>query len=482
MPFTDLRFLLLFLPLTVGIYQLLPKRIRLWFVVLASLIYFWLNQPFYLCFFVVFILVNFGLGLLLQHVLQKKYFSQYIFWAALLFNLVLLFGLKFLVENSSEIPNLLVVNLVKSETLPAIWIFPLGISYLVFQVIAYLLDIKNEITSAEKNLLKFAGLLLFFPKLIAGPIQRYRDSVDELDFASGTIDRTAEGIRRFIRGLAKKVLIADVIAQFINPVFNQTELSVTTPQAWLVLIGYAIQLYYDFSGYTDMAIGMGETFGLKMVENFNWPYISKNVTEFWRRWHISLSSWFRDYIFIPLQFRFRKQKKYPIQVSILLIFLLTGIWHGLDWHYIAWGLMLGIIIGFEATKLGKSLQKAWQPLQHLWTIFWILLSWVLFRSPGMTFAANYYKALFGLQGEVIPLPFSQTIPFPVAENSVIIAYVAGILFAFPLIPWLKSHINSEKISPLGIRILRDIGLGLILIYCLGLIAASGPMPGIYGQF
>ena len=282
MPFTDLRFLLLFLPFTVGVYQLLPKRIRLWFVVLASLIYFWLNQPFYLCFFVVFILVNFGLGLLLQHVLQKKYFSQYIFWAALLFNLVLLFGLKFLVENSSEIPNLLVVNLVKSETLPAIWIFPLGISYLVFQVIAYLLDIKNEITSAEKNLLKFAGLLLFFPKLIAGPIQRYRDSVDELDFASGTIDRTAEGIRRFIRGLAKKVLIADVIAQFINPVFNQTELSVTTPQAWLVLIGYAIQLYYDFSGYTDMAIGMGETFGLKMVENFNWPYISKNVTEFWR--------------------------------------------------------------------------------------------------------------------------------------------------------------------------------------------------------
>jgi len=482
MPFTDLRFLLLFLPITVGVYQLLPKQLRLWFIVLASLVYFWLNQPFYVCFFVAYSLINFGLGILLQKVLQKKHYSEFVLCIALLFNLILLFCLKFIVENPSRIPNIFVVNLVKSEPLPTAWIFPLGFSYLVFQVIAYFLDIKNEITPAEKNPLKFAGFLLFFPKSIVGPIQRYRDSTDELDFSSGTIDRTAEGIRRFIRGLAKKVLIADVLAKFINPVFTQTELSITTLQAWLVLIGYAIQLFYDFSGYTDMAIGMGETFGIKMVENFNWPYISENVTDFWRRWHISLSSWFRDYVFIPLQFRFRKQKKYPIQVSILLVFLLTGIWHGLDWHYIAWGLMLGIIIGFEATKLGKSKQKVWQPLQHLWTIFWILLSWVLFRSPSMGFAMNYYRALFGLQGETTPLPFSQTIPFPIVENSVLIAYIAGIFFAVPFIPWIKSRSKSKKVTPLFMRILRDIGLVLILIYCLGLIAASGPMPGIYGQF
>ncbi|HSN94179.1 MAG TPA: MBOAT family O-acyltransferase [Anaerolineaceae bacterium] len=401
---------------------------------------------------------------------------------ALLFNLGLLVGLKCLVENSLQVPNVFAVNLFKNDVSPTTWIFPLGISYMVFQTIAYFLDINNEITRAEKNLLKFAALLLFFPKMIVGPIQRYRDSTAELDFNSATPERTSEGIRRFIIGLAKKVLIADVIAKFINPVFTHTDPSITTPQAWLVLVGYAIQLYYDFSGYTDMAIGIGEIFGFKLVENFNWPYVSKSVTEFWRRWHISLSGWFRDYIFTPLQFRFRKQKSYPIQVSILLIFLLTGIWHGLGWHYIAWGLMLGIIIGFEATKLGRKLQKAWKPLQHLWTIFWILLSWVLFRAPDMTFASNFYKALFGLQGTVSPLPFSQTVPFPVVENSVKIAYVVGIFFAIPFISWLQFRFQSGKVLPLGVRILFDIGLALILIYCLGLIAASGPMPGIYGQF
>ena len=482
MSFTDLRFLLLFLPITIGLYQLIPKQVRLWFVLLVSLVFLCLNQPFYLFYFVVFIIVNFGLGLLLQSGLKKIHFSTCVTWVAILLNLGLLFGLKLLVENLLNIPNILVVNLLKSEVTPHSWIFPLGFSYIAFQVIAYFLDIKNEVTPAEKNLLKFSALLLFFPKMIAGPIQRYRHSADQLDFISSSPDRAAEGIRRFMRGLAKKVLIADVIAKFIDPVFSQTTPAITTLQAWLVLLGYAIQLYYDFSGYTDMAIGIGEAFGFKLVENFNWPYISKSVTEFWRRWHMSLSSWFRDYVFIPLQFQLRKQKWYPIQTSILLIFLLTGIWHGIDRHYIVWGLMLGVIIGFEATKPGKLLQKMWAPLQHLWMVFWILMSWVLFRSTSLHFALAFYKALFGLQGEVIPLAFSKTIPFPVAENSVKLAYLAGILFAVPFIPWLRSRIKLSMIPSVWTTIAKDIGLLLVLVYCLGLIAASGPMPGIYGQF
>lgn len=197
---------------------------------------------------------------------------------------------------------------------------------------------------------------------------------------------------------------------------------------------------------------------------------------------MSLSSWFRDYVFLPLQFFFRKQKWYPIQVSILIIFILTGIWHGTDRHYIVWGLMLGVIIGFEASKPGKLLQKLWAPLQHLWMVFWILMSWVLFRSSSLHFALAFYKALFGLQGQVTPLPFSQTIPFPIAENSIKLAYLAGILFAVPFIPWLRSRIKLAKVPSVWTTILRDIGLLLVLVYCLGLIAASGPMPGIYGQF
>ena len=482
MPFTDLRFLLLFLPITIGLYQILPKRFRLWFAVLAGLVYLWLSQPFYLVFFVAYILINYLLGLQLQRVRGKERLSNSVLWFALLLNLGLLVALKFLVDNSFGVPNVLAVHFVKTDASPSAWIFPLGFSYIAFQVIAYFLDIKNEVTPAEKNLLKFSALLLFFPKMIAGPIQRYRHSADQLDFISSSPDRAAEGIRRFMRGLAKKVLIADVIAKFIDPVFSQTTPAITTLQAWLVLLGYAIQLYYDFSGYTDMAIGIGEAFGFKLVENFNWPYISKNVTEFWRRWHMSLSSWFRDYVFLPLQFFFRKQKWYPVHASILLIFVLTGIWHGTDRHYIVWGLMLGVIIGFEATKPGKLLQKMWAPLQHLWMVFWILMSWVLFRSTSLHFALAFYKALFGLQGEVIPLAFSKTIPFPVAENSVKLAYLAGILFAVPFIPWLRSRIKLSMIPSVWTTIAKDIGLLLVLVYCLGLIAASGPMPGIYGQF
>lgn len=433
-------------------------------------------------FFIVYILLNYFLGLQLQRVQGKVLLTKIFLWVALLLNLGLLVALKYFVTNSLGLSNILAVNLVRTEVSPSPWIFPLGFSCVAFQVIAYFLDIKNEVSPAEKNLLKFSALLLFFPKMIAGPIQRYKNSADQLEFASGSPDRAADGIRRFIRGLAKKVLIADVIAKFINPVFSQTTPSVTTLQAWLVLIGYAIQLYYDFSGYTDMAIGIGEALGFKLVENFNWPYVSKSVTEFWRRWHMSLSSWFRDYIFIPLQFHLRKQKWYPVQASILLIFLLTGVWHGLERHYIAWGLMLGVIIGFEASKPGKLLQKMWAPLQHLWMVFWILMSWILFRSTSLHFALSFYKALFGLQGAVNPLPFSKTIPFPVAENSVKLAYIIGFALALPLIPWLKSKICEGKVQPMWTRILQDLGLLLVLVYCLGLIAASGPMPGIYGQF
>jgi len=482
MPFTDLRFLLLFLPAAVGGYQILPQKIRLWFVVANGLAFLWLSQPYYMIFFVFFIVLNYLLGRWLYANIENIQISRVILWISLLVNLGLLIAFKLLAQYPPLISNFIAIDVVNTKASTLSWIFPLGFSYIIFQVIAYFLDIKNEITPAEPNILKFSSLLLFFPKMIAGPIQRYRDSISELNFMATSPTKVAEGLRRFIQGLAKKVILADTIAKFIDPVFSQTIPNVTTLQAWMVLIGYSIQLYYDFSGYTDMAIGLGEAFGLKMVENFNWPYISKNVTEFWRRWHISLSSWFRDYVFIPIQYHLRKQKRYPIQLTILLVFLLTGLWHGFHWHFVAWGLMLGAIIGLEATKFGKLLQKAWIPLQHLWMLFWILMSWVLFRSPGISFAINFYKSLFGLQGELTLLPFSQTIPFPVIENSVKIAFILGAILAVPLIPWIKSQFGLDKVEPSWFTVVRDLCLVVLLIYCLGLITSNGPMPGIYGAF
>ena len=484
MDFTTPGFLLIFLPVTLTAFLVVPAKWKRWVILAASLVFVTIAQPFYLVFFLAYSLLSFLLGRWIEHVRTADAKTNFALIFSVILQVGLLVGLKYCVRFSPAFPNLLKVNLpfLALKSLDQNWIFPLGFSYISFQTISYFFDIENEVIDAEKNIIHFLNYILFFPKLISGPIQPYRDSVVELSTPSANMPRTEAGIRRFIVGLARKVLIADTIANYINPVFNQTVPYLNTVQAWFVLILYAIQLLNDFSGYTDMAIGLGEMMGFKLMENFNWPYVSRSLTEFWRRWHISLSGFFRDYLFTPLQFRFRKVKAYPVQVSILVVFLLTGLWHGFERHYIAWGLFVGVIISFEATKFGKVLKETWRPLQHLWMLFWVLMSWVLFRSPGLKFALVFYKSLFGLQGKVEVLPFSQTAPFPVTETSLWIAIIAGVLFAFPVIPrllkTLKIDLSENKIW----RVLSFIGLLLLLVYSIGIIASKGPNPGIYGQF
>jgi len=484
MDYTTPSFLLIFLPATLAVFLVVPSKLKRWIILAASLAFIVIAQPFYFVFFIAYSLLSYFLGRWIEHIRNTGAKTNVALIVSILFQVGLLVGLKYCIQFPPAFPNPLKLDLpfLVGKSLEQDWVFPLGFSYITFQMISYYVDIENEVIDAERNIIHFLNYILFFPKLISGPIQPYKDSIAELSNPCATIPRTEAGIRRFIVGLAKKVLVADTIANYINPVFNQTIPYLHTHQAWFVLILYAIQLLNDFSGYTDMAIGLGEMLGIKLMENFNWPYVSESMTEFWRRWHISLSGFFRDYLFTPLQFRFRKMKTYPVQASILVVFLFTGLWHGFEMHYIAWGLFVGAIIGFEATKFGKLLKETWRPIQHLWMLFWVLMSWVLFRSPGLMFALKFYKSLFGLQGVVEVLPFSQTAPFPVTETSLWLAIIAGVLFAVPVIPRLAKTLKVDLSENKFWQVISFIGLLFILVYSIGVIASKGPMPGIYGQF
>jgi alginate O-acetyltransferase complex protein AlgI len=312
-----------------------------------------------------------------------------------------------------------------------------------------------------------------------------------------TPDGVAAGIRRFIIGLAKKILIADFLAKIVTPVFALSKPLIAPWLAWFILVSFALQLYFDFSGYTDMAIGLGQMMGLQFLENFNFPYISKSISEFWRRWHISLSSWFRDYLFLPLSYaisnRLKKQNYFYLKtefiinlVAILVTFLLTGLWHGVTWNYLVWGLLHGSAIVFERTKLGKKLRGFWPPIQHLYAISIILIGWVFFRSPNIHFAIRYLLRLAGDTRGLSPLIFQVTNPLPIIDPTVILAFIFGIVFCIPVVRWIEQMIprlvQDDSVMRLPLQIIYDISLFLLFATSVAALVSSTFAPGIYGKF
>jgi len=356
--------------------------------------------------------------------------------------------------------------------------FPLGLSYLAFQMISYQVDIHNELVDSEQSFLNFALYVFFFPKIVAGPITRYRDLSSQLVDRPQDLNLAASGARRLVLGLAKKVLIADTLARVVNPAFAWPSPNLGMGMAWLALVGYALQLYFDFSGFTDMAIGMGQMFGFRFVENFNYPYISRSISEFWRRWHISLSGWFREYVFYPLEFTRKRADRWRQALHILVVFLLTGLWHGLTANFILWGLLHGLASALELAGWGRALKKLWVPLQHGYTLAVLLLGWVFFRSPGLGFALGYLRCLFGLQGEIGPLP--------VIDGAFWAALAAGIIFSLPVHPFLQKIWKPLRDSRPGAAWAGRVGSALLLLALLAGSAVwmvSNPYEAnIYGSF
>ncbi len=276
--------------------------------------------------------------------------------------------------------------------------FPIGISFIIFTLISYLLDISNGIVSAEKNPLTFLNFILFFPKIIQGPICEFKKFKQDYEQPLISTSTLLDGIKRFIAGLSKKVLIADTVGVVAQKVFNADYANLGFGLAWYGLIAFAIQIYFDFSGYTDMAIGLGKILGFTLPENFNFPYFCTSIADFWRRWHMTLTSWFRKYVFLPLEYRFRYNKFFRQQINLIIVFFLTGLWHGATPNYIIWGIYFGLILALESAGWGKKLQKMPLIAQRFYSLILILIGWMFFRIKDISQWGPFLKALLGFNG------------------------------------------------------------------------------------
>jgi len=394
MVFSSLTFLYLFLPIVLIINYLIPKKYRNYTLLIASfLFYSWggISLSLLLLTSVVF---NYIIGLILAWRLNKAG-AKAILVIGVSGNLGLLAFYKyanFIVENINSLINSFGFTFSIND--PGI-ILPIGISFFTFQALSYLIDVYKCKVSVQKNFVDLSLYISLFPQLIAGPIVRYHDIADQLKNRISNPQKFVSGIKRFVIGLAKKVLIANQFALLADAAFQTSPEQLSTFVAWAGILAYSIQIYFDFSGYSDMAIGLGRMFGFNILENFNFPYISKSIREFWKRWHISLTNWFRDYLYIPLGGN--RKGKVRTYLILFVVFFLTGLWHGASWSFIAWGLLHGTFMVIERLGFENLLNKSWRPLRHTYTLFIVLMAWVLFRAEDFNYATGYYKAMFSFR-------------------------------------------------------------------------------------
>jgi alginate O-acetyltransferase complex protein AlgI len=358
---------------------------------------------------------------------------------------------------------------------------PLGISFFTFQAISYLVDVHRGEVPAQKRLLDLGLYIALFPQLIAGPIVRYHDVSAQITDRQHSIELFASGTMRFIYGLAKKVLIANPLAEIADSVFAASGSDLTLPIAWLGILAYTLQIYFDFSGYSDMAIGLGRMFGFRFHENFNYPYIATSLRTFWKRWHISLSSWFRDYVYIPLGGS--RVATFRVYVNLFVVFVLTGFWHGASWNFLVWGLFHGVFLASEHAGFSNLLQRLWRPFQHLYLLFVVMISWVFFRADTLTQALNYLSAMFDPRNfETSEIQFLQ-----VATNESLLILPIAIILAMPVYPALKQRLENltgQKVlgTALIIDLPRLVLLGSLFFLSMLKVASSTYNPFIYFRF
>jgi alginate O-acetyltransferase complex protein AlgI len=389
MVFSSLTFLFVFLPVTLLGYRLLPKRLRIGFLLLASLIFYAWGEPLYVFLMAGSILVNWLLGFqVAKDGPRKKAFLA----LSIVLNLLLLLIFKYTGLLWDTVKGLFPAPL--SEKTVAIRL-PIGISFFTFQIMSYVIDVYRGKAKAQKNPILFGAYVSMFPQLIAGPIVRYVDIEAQLDQPDLSLEGFSQGVGLFVVGLGKKVLLANGVAVLWR------ELSAAPAQsgvlaAWVGLVAYTFQIYFDFSGYSDMACGLGRMLGFRFVQNFRYPYVADSVTDFWRRWHISLSTWFREYVYIPLG---GNRRGLPRQVlNLLIVWTLTGLWHGASWNFLLWGLYYALLLMLEKAFLLKRLEKAPPLVSHLYTLFLVVVGWALFAIDDFAVLGPYLGVMFGVGG------------------------------------------------------------------------------------
>ncbi len=470
MVFSSLEFLLLYLTATLLVYFIVPLKARNAVLLLFSLIFYGWGEPVYVFLMIFTITADYIFGLLVEKGLaagNKKRAKQWL-CAAVVFNLAILGFFKyydFFITNLRLIPGLSKLPLLGLE-------LPIGISFYTFQALSYVIDVYRLDTRAQKNIAAFGAYVTLYPQLIAGPIVRYKDVDDQLTERTHSISLFAEGTRTFIAGMCKKVLLANTAGQLWEYFRDFPTDERTVMGAWIGMICYSFQIYFDFSGYSDMAIGLGKMIGFRFLENFNYPYISKSITEFWRRWHISLGTWFREYVYIPLGGN-RCSKLVNIR-NILVVWFLTGFWHGASWNYILWGLYYFVLLMAEKLFLLKLLEKAPAVISHIYTLFFVLFGWLLFVFEDLGAGAVYLGNMFGIgtAGFVCQLDI-----YNLVRN---LAFFAVLIIACTPLPKKLYYTLTEKYS-LCRGIAACGGIAAVLV-CLAYLVDSSYNPFLYFRF
>ena len=393
MVFSTPVFLFYFLVVTLLVYYLVPLRFRNLVLLLSSLFFYYWGERDYVVIMLLSTAIDFTHGMLVERC-KKQGNDKGARWAvasSMFFNLLLLFFFKYwdFLAGSLQAIGLTFVPVLDIH-------LPIGISFYTFQTMSYTIDVYRGDARAQHSIVNFGTFVTLFPQLIAGPIIKYKDLADQLDERSFSTQQFASGVQRFMVGLGKKLLIANNVGMLWESYKAMAVTDLTVAGAWLGVLAFTFQIYFDFSGYSDMAIGLGRMLGFEFMENFNYPYISKSITEFWRRWHISLSTWFREYLYIPLGGNRCSKPRWVF--NLLVVWAATGFWHGASWNYVIWGLYFFVLLVAEKLWLGRLLQKLPALLQHLYALFFILVSWAIFAIEDFTQLQGYLSVMFGLAG------------------------------------------------------------------------------------
>lgn len=384
MLFSSMTFLWAFLPCVFLGCVLMKPDYQNAFLLIASLIFYAWGEPSYIVLIMLSIFVNWLLGLAIERFTRQR---KAVLITAILFNLTILGYYKYYGFLANSINSLFGRNLVPAAEIS----LPIGISFFTFQIMSYIIDLYRGHYRAQRNIINLALYISFFPQLIAGPIVKYKDINEQIEHRTMTVEKTAVGLRRFTYGLGKKVLISNILAECVDSIYSLNIAEIGTAAAWLAAILYTLQIYYDFSGYSDMAIGLGKMFGFDFLENFNYPYLPSSIHEFWQRWHISLGTWFREYVYFPLGGN--RKGKFRTYVNLSIVFLLTGLWHGASWSFVFWGAYHGFFQIIERLGLERFLEKT-KILKHIYTLLVVVTGWVFFRADDLLLALRLIARMF----------------------------------------------------------------------------------------
>ncbi|MHC1681707.1 MAG: MBOAT family protein [Clostridiaceae bacterium] len=469
MYFSGLTFIFVFLPILLVVYYIADKRFKNIIFLLSSIVFYMWNGPSFLILLLSSILINYLMGLAMDYFEDKKKPQKAVLIITVILNLAPLFYYKYYNFTMESLNTFFKFNF-KAETI----VLPLAISFFTFQSLSYIIDLYRGKVKVQKNILHLMLFVMMFPTLLSGPIVRYIDIEKQLLNREVTSEKFSLGIRRFVIGLTKKVIIATAFGTIVDEIFKGSPANLSLATAWIGGIAYSLQIYFDFSGYSDMAIGVGKMFGFDYKENFNHPYISKSITEFWRRWHISLGTWFREYVYISLGGN--RTGNLKLVRNILIVWALTGVWHGANWNFIIWGTYFGVLLLLEKFIISKILKKLPVAVSHIYALIFIIIGWVIFRAEDLVFIKTYLIKMFDFtSGNIID---NQAMFYITTYK---LEFIIGIIFSMPVLTFINGKLKNNSLKNITYYGEPIVMISLFVL-CLMYVMNSNFTPFIYFKF